>query len=115
MKLHLIFVYKSLCLEHAVWTTTAITAAEASACRGMSCGHLSASHTTGHLTGTWLLATLAIATLATAEDVELVDEVNHEVRVDSIGPRVATLHGVDDTAHVALLAQDVVGLKHHNC
>ena len=82
----------------------------------MTCWHLASAHTCWHLTRTSLLTFACFfARLATAEDVQFVDEVNHEVGVDSIGPRVRTLHRVDDTRDVALLAQDVVSLEHNYC
>ena len=83
--------------------------------RWMTRWHLTTSHALGRLAWHLLLLACIFARLATAEDIQLVDEVEHEVRVDSIGPRVRTLHSVDDTRDVALLAQDVVSLEHNYC
>ena len=49
--------------------------------------------------------------LLVAKEVELVDEVYHEVAVHRIVPRIAAHGGVDDTAHVALLPEDIEELR----
>lgn len=62
---------------------------------GMTCWHLTTTHA-----WTLLLARLLaclFTRLTTAKYIQFVDEVNHEVGVDGIGPRVGALHCVDDT------------------
>ena len=43
-----------------------------------------------------------------AEDVELVDDVEHRIGVERVAPRVGAHHGVDRAGDVALLREDVV-------
>ena len=90
-----------------------------------SCGrHRHGRHgVTSGLAGAEALAGIAsvvfvvfvIARALTAEDVEFVDEVEHDVRVDGVAPRVAALLRGDGAADVALLVQDVVELQAHSC
>ena len=43
-----------------------------------------------------------------AEDVELVDDVEHDIGGERVAPRVGAHHGVDRAGDVALLREDVV-------
>ena len=59
----------------------------------------------------WTIHIFILGSLLSTEDIQLVDEVDHEVGIDGIGPGVATHHGIDCTAHIALLLQDIVELQ----
>lgn len=58
---------------------------------------------------------LVFALYFAVNDVQFVDKVYHEVRVDGIAPRVGTLSCSKRTADVALLLQDVVELNANGC
>ena len=45
------------------------------------------------------------------EDVELVDEVHHEIGVDGVAPGVGSLRGGQRSAHVALTVENVIELN----
>lgn len=72
------------------------------------------THTRSH-TGTLTIeagaATLLLTRILTTEEIQTVDGVEHDVGVDAVVLCVGALHGIDDTAEVALLVQDVIELQ----
>ena len=53
----------------------------------------------------------ALACLVAAKDVQSINHVQHGVAVDAVVFGVAALHGIDGSAEVALVVQDVVELQ----
>ena len=52
-----------------------------------------------------------VAITAATENVDPVDCMQHGIAVNAVIPRVAALHGIDCSAEIALLVQDVIQLQ----
>lgn len=78
------------------------------------------AHTAGTHTA-WASESGALATgtthllpcLLASEEIELVDDMQHGVTVDAVVPCISTLDGVEGTAEVALLVEQVIELDAH--
>lgn len=61
--------------------------------------------------GTMSAVAHALSSLLASEGIEAIDGMYHGVAIDTVVLRIATLHGVDGTAEVALIVQNVVELE----
>ena len=106
----LFYLYKSLftflplkarASESALWWTLAAHTARTHTAWASESGALA--------TGT----THLLPCLLASEEIELVDHVQHGVTVDVVVPCISTLDGVEGTAEVALLVEQVIELDAH--
>lgn len=101
-----------LCCRNSLSESSGASHWWAAASTGTSASRTSHGRTSTAVVSFGIARTFIVTAFArTVEEVQLVDEVDHEVRVDGVVPCVFAHHGRDVSADVALLLQDVKALQ----
>ena len=75
--------------------------------------HLPSATPVAPVTVPFVVVFLFLEVVLAAQDVEAIDDAKHAVLVDGVVARVSAHEGIDGSADVGLLTQDVVDFEHH--